>query len=173
VWGGGLLASGRKFNTNIENEAVKRTSELATEENRPAVTHDPRDLNADSKPWIPLSSLGPATLEIGRRFVAQINATPTYIISVIFRISLLEVGMDGGCVNNGVCIIRAFQGICLTFVRNNSWTAGRAGQHVEMPTRFAIHKFLDRASLLGARTEHAMPTRTFPWDHPKLEIIRQ
>jgi hypothetical protein len=106
-----MLASGRKFDTNIKNEAVKRTSELPTKENGPAVTHDPRALNADSKPSISFSSLGPTVLEIGRHLWHK-NATRTYIISVIFRICLPKVGMNRGFVNNGVCIIRAFQGIC-------------------------------------------------------------
>lgn len=57
--------------------------------------------------------------------------TPTYIISVIFRICLTKVGMNRGYVNNGVCIIRAFQGICSICVRNNS--GEQAGQHVEIP----------------------------------------
>ena len=119
MWGGELLASSRKFDANIKNEAVKRTSELVTEENGHAVTHDPRALNADSKPSIPFSSLGPALLEIGCHLWHK-NVTPTYIISVIFRICLPKVGMNRGFVNNGVCIIRAFQGICSTCERNNS-----------------------------------------------------
>jgi hypothetical protein len=123
MWGGELLASSRKFDTNIKNEAVKRTSELATKENGPAVTHDPRCLNADSKPSIPFSSLGPTVLEIGRHLWHK-DATPTNIISVIFRIRLPKVGMNRGFVNNGVCIIRAFQGICSTCVRNNSGEQG-------------------------------------------------
>jgi len=81
-------------------------------------TKDPRCLNADSKPSIPFSSLGPTVLEIGRHLWHK-DATPTNIISVIFRIRLPKVGMNRGFVNNGVCIIRAFQGI-----------------------RFAIHNFL-------------------------------
>ncbi len=108
--GGELLATGRKFDTNIINEAVKRTSELATTENEAAVTHDPRALNADSKPSVPFSSLGPAAREIGRHLWHK-NVTPTYIISVIFGICLPKVGMDRGFINNGVCIIRTFQGI--------------------------------------------------------------
>jgi hypothetical protein len=104
-----VLASGRKFDTNVENEAVKRTSELATTE--AAVTHDPSALNANSKPSIPFLSLGPALLEIGRHSWHK-NVTPTYIISIIFGICLPEVGMDRGFINNRVCIIRAFQGIC-------------------------------------------------------------
>jgi hypothetical protein len=111
VWGGELLASGRKFDTNVENEAVKRMSELATTKNEAAVTHDPSALNANSKPSIPFSSLGPALLEIGRHSWHK-NVTPTYIISVIFGICPPEVGMDRGFINNGVCIIRAFQDIC-------------------------------------------------------------
>jgi hypothetical protein len=66
VWRGELLASSRKFDTNIKNEAVKRTWELATKENGPVATHDPRALNADSKPSIPFSSLGPTLFKIGR-----------------------------------------------------------------------------------------------------------
>lgn len=127
MWGGKLLASGRKVDTNIENETVKRTSELATKENGPAVTHDPRALNADSKPSMPFSSLGPAVLEIGRHLWHK-NATPTYIISVIFRICFPKVRMDRGFVNNGVCIIRAFQGICSTCVKNNPGEQGRAAR---------------------------------------------
>lgn len=147
MWGGELLASGRKFDTNIKTEAVKRTSELATsKENGPAVTHDPRALNAYSKPSIPFSSLGPAVLEIGRHLWHK-NATPTYIISVIFRICLPKVRMNRGFVNNGVCIIRAFQGICSTCVRSNSGEQGST-----LGTRFAIHNFLDRVSLSWGRT---------------------
>lgn len=78
MWGGELLASSRKFDTNIKNEAVKRTSELATKENGPAVTHDPRALNADSKPSIPFSSLGPAVLEIGRHLWHKKSDTDIY-----------------------------------------------------------------------------------------------
>ncbi len=111
MWGGELLASGRKFDTNVKNEAVKRTSELATTKNEAAVTHDPSALNANSKPSIPFSSLGPALPKIGRHSWHK-NVTPTYIISVIFGICLPEAGMDRGFINNGVCIIRAFQGIC-------------------------------------------------------------
>lgn len=170
MWGCELLASGRKFDTNIENKAVKITSELATKENGPAVTHDPRALNADSKPSIPFSSLGPATLKIGRHLWHK-NATPTYIISVIFRISLLKVGMDRGCVNNGVCIIRAFQGVCSTCVRNNFSRAGQDSPLRHLPGLPFIISWTVRHS--WAHAERAMSTRTFPWDHPKLEIISQ
>ncbi len=169
MWGGELLASIRKFDTNIKNEAVKRTSELATEENGPAVTHDPRPLNADSKPSIPFSSLGPAVLEIGRHLWHK-NATPTYVISVIFRICFPKVGMDRGFVDNGVCIIRAFQGICSTRVRNNSAEQGSTLGY--LPGLPFIISWIVRHSW-GVHAEHAMPTRTFPWDHPKLEIISQ
>ena len=36
----------------------------------------------------------------------------TYIDTVILGICLLEGGMDRGCVNNGICIIRTLQRVC-------------------------------------------------------------
>ena len=43
--------------------------------------------------------------------------TLTYIDTVILGVCLLEGGMDGGCVNNGICIIRTLQRVCLSVKR--------------------------------------------------------
>ena len=43
--------------------------------------------------------------------------TLTYIDTVILGICLLEGGMDRGCVNNGICIIRTLQRVCLSVKR--------------------------------------------------------
>jgi hypothetical protein len=111
VWGGELLASGRKFDTDVKNEAVERTSKLAKENWWKNVRSKflERRLEAFDTSLV----FGPCSNQNWTPFVAP-NGRLTYISTVIFWVCLPKVGMDRGCIDDGVCIIRAFQGICST-----------------------------------------------------------
>jgi hypothetical protein len=78
VWGGELLASGRKFDTNIKNEAVKRTSELATKENGACSDARSEGLERIFEAFNTLLVLGPCSTRNWTSFVAQKSDTDIY-----------------------------------------------------------------------------------------------